>query len=1522
MSFKHRFTSVPGDQQPTFTLQIYESDTSNGPWLKSSLTNDSNSIFLLNCKPYIKVELKIFSEIEDLSSLGILLYINVAIHDSITPVISDSARSILRNFPTWMDLYEDSIEQATPEIATPISVGGKFVNSLVGQYLDDFNTKLEISNINAFISTADIDTPAWGYVSYNVPAAALSFVGDSVRLAKASSLEDFYSSKTTDYIYYHNLLDSQIITLRKYNLLTIDNSIYVQEPFLLFNKFDEFGARVGLKRLNLEDNFSFKQRILDTYVNPPSVSLDGFKKTLRRELDIWRAYGSTPDSNYLGATPEVLEIRDIESSTPYFSDSGVPEKLFYNFVKQINEKYPFNLGYTKWEENIWDYAGLNNEGVACIPKTYDNATPLADYFQPGVGDFSDLNIEISQPDLSTVSFQGFFAAEGFRSETTKDHYNPIILNYNYKSSYVEQVPDPNVANPNSATPFNAGAALVYEISMPAHDSSATPEVFFANLNYKNRNDFFVRNYKSQNDLSSSPEWNYISVVDSNGLTNKDIIFKEKTYNYNYQNTQLDPISSSLDIKRSSSIKIVNKVEWDVVNQKYVEVPTGQYRLTFNESPISVLNPNVNSHISLSTPNFNINYINSNLKIGSTVYGSTPVIKYSNVIQDKVIINKDNDPDITQDETINVSDLLKNILIPVSGTPNSIIIESGKEDSNSPIFTVKDVYINRGQDETVLITPVVAPEYGGKSYFPITDVNYFVPSSPNIIMNAYNDSNLTQLVYSNYFESATFNYNSTPNTLVVTNSLASTPNYPFKSPAWIPLEDGELKTTPMIKGYVDYLGNIYKDQQNSQENNSPFDQNKRDTFLDTYSLSRKDFNLDKIFNNQYFITEIKPISLNKKIVLEASQQTVLSDNSPLINYVKDSSKVIKELYDSLNEELYFSPIDISVDVDDSFRSELKNSIGSNPISMNVGWLNLPDEQNYVYSKPIVDVYEGRYFQNILSGIPRQGAPIIVSVKNQDSQIDFEEMAFSDDATPEKIIFNNKETLQCSENGSLYVSHLNIKDITIKDNFTGKILTKSLLNPEVYVWNVEENVSSPGIFSSYDDGEFYLSMSNYIASGEDNYSYRVNKLEVYDNLATGGSVLIPGREYEVSYYLSQAFYVENNIYSELDDKFYSKIYFSSTPSATSSYEIVYESAIQETSTPLGLNINSSELAIEEGYIYVSKDEYDFSTAVVEISPQQILKNIDDIVYLTITSYDVAGNPKPYQTFRLSSDLLNLQDEYLTTNKYGLAKTKVRFSGVPTDQLYATILVSGLSYPSQNAHPNSESGAFLSAENIEFITNYNPDYKLRASVSKTIIESDGFSENYIYGNIMSNNIPPLSTPVIYWRKARTLYDLLNKVEYLGAGPSQAPERTRISGYTFATPDGKFSIGPFYSQTRNNPGYWFASVETEMAATPSSTPNVIYGDIVSWYERFDNVQYSDEQTVLPSYYISISEDKEIIATPSFKFNLIKQDFSGNNAASINWMPPKWMPINHYEQYQMGLFGSTPNVVATPNYIVGYEES
>jgi hypothetical protein len=1421
--------------------------------------------------------------------------------------VSDSARNILKKFPTWMDIYEDSIEQATPELATPITIGGKFVNSLVGHYLDDFSTQLDVSNINSFISTADIDTPSWAYVSYNVPAAALNFVGDTIKLAKASSLEDFNSSKATDYVYCHNLLDSQILTLRKFDELTIDGSVFLQEPIMLFNIFDEFGARVGLKRLYLEENLSFKKRILDTYINPPSVGLDGFKRTLRRELNIWSAYASTPDSYAIGATPEILEIIDIESSTPYIADNGAPENSFYDFVRNINKKYPFNLGYAKWNENIWDYAGLNNEGVNYIPNIYDNATPLTGYFQPGVGDFSDLEIKIQEENFATVSFEGYFEAEGFKNETFSDHYTPIELAYSYMAQYTEQIPNPNLIE---------NVSLVYEISMPAHDQYSTPSVFYANFNPDERSDFAVRNNSLQNS-DASPEWNYISVVDSNGLTKQNIIFKEKTYNYVYENTKLTPTSSNIDISKASSIKIVNSAKWDQDAQTYIYNSTPHYRVTFNESTTSSSHSNSISvaNIQISTPN--INYINSNFKIGSNLYGSTPVIKFSNVIEDFVIVNKDNDPDITADEIVYVSDLTKNLFIPPNATPVNLIIENKKIDSK-PIFTIDEIYREPGQPLTALD---FSQNYGGKSYFPLLDTQYFVPSSPNIIINSYSVNDLTTPIYSNYFESATFNYNTLPHVLAVTNNVQSTPNYPFKSPVWIPTEEGELRTTPMIKGYLDYLGNIYRSDESAEGNRSPFDQNYRDKFLNSYYLTREDFGLTKNSNNQYFITEIKPISLNNKVFLEASQETVIREDSPLFKLNQDSSKIIKELYDSSNQLFYFSPIEINASLDKGYKNSFTNSINSNPITMNTGWLNLEEEQNYVYAKPIVDIYTGKYFEVELSQTPTQGAPVLISIKDGDVNFDLEEMAFPDSATPGKVVFNNEETVTCSEHGALYVSHLNIKDIVIKDNYTGNILTKSPLNPEFYVWTMGGDASTPGIIEAFLSGEFYISTSDLMISDDVSYSYQVSKIEVYNNLATAENILVPGRQYTVSYSLERAFYVDRNVYSETKDQYISKIYFSATPSsATPVYEITYESALQETSTPTGINLNRQDLPIDDGYIYLSKDEYEFSTAVVEISPQQISKNIDDIIYLTITSYDLAGNFKPYQTFAISSDLLEIEDEYLTTNKYGIAKTKIRFTGVPTSSLYASVLVSGVSYPSEYAHENSESGGFITGSNIEFIDNYNPSYRLKASGSKLIIESDGISENYIYGSVLENNNPPSSTPIIYWRKARTLYDVLNTIEY--SSYSAMPGRNFISGYTHADSNGKFSIGPFYSQPRNNPGYWFVAVETELASTPSLQPNPLHGDVVYWYERFNNVQYLDEQTVLPSYYINTVDDKDIIATPNFKFNLIKQDFGATPKSKLNWVPPRWLPINYYEQYQMGLFGSTPNVIATPNYIVGYEES
>ena len=1489
--------------------------------MKSSLNRESSSIFLLNCKPYIKIELEIFSEVEDVNALGLLLYINVAIHNISNPTISDSARNILRRFPSWTDIYEDSIEQATPELATPITTGGKFINALVSQYLDDFNTQLDIANLNNYLSTSDVNTPAWGYVSYNIPAAGLDFRGDSIKLAKASSIEEFSLAKSTDFIYYHNLIDSQVTTLRRFDNFTIDGTIYHQEPTLLFNIFDEFGARVGVKRLYLEENANFKKRILDAFLNPPSVSADGFKKSLRRELDIWRAYGSTPDSNYLGATPEILEITDIESSTPYFSDAGNPEKRFYDFVKYINQKYPSNLGYVDWENGIWDYAGLNNEGVGYIPSVYDNATPLGLYFQPGVGDFDDLKIEISKNDTSTVSFEGYFKASGFKTESYDDHYMPINMDYSYRMQYEQSIPDPYVNNPNSATPFNGGVAVVYEIDLPADTQYSTPSSFYANLNYKDRQDFFVYNYYGQ-DHPSSPEYNYIKVVNSDNLTNPNIIFKEKTYDYLYENNISTPSSSLIDVSKATNVRIVNKVEWNQQLQRYIPVHTGQYRVAFDKAtPTYVNNPVVQSSVLMATPS--INYVNANFKIGSTVYGTTPSINYSNTINDKIVINKDSDPAITSDELIYVSDLTKNLSIPVDATPKRLIVENTKINSQ-PIFTIDEIFRDPGQPITA---QVYLPKYGGESYYSILDTKYFVPSSPNIILNTYTQEEFTTPVYSNYFESATFNYSSLPYILAVTNNIQSTPNYPFKSPIWEPTYDGELRTTPMITGYLDYLGNVYRTTEDAtplrNETNSPFDYSKRDTFLDSFSLTREDFGLSLESNNQYFITEIEPVSLNSNVILNPSQKHVLRIYSDFYDVIKDSSKVIKEIYDSSNQLYYFSPVDINAEYDKGYLSKKGNAKNANPISVNSGWLNLDSNDYYVYAKPIIESYSGNYFNIELTNIPRHGAPVLVNVLEGDLSFGLEQMAFSDPATPGNVIFANEEILYGSDEKALYVSHLNIKDITIKDNYTGKVLTKSPLNPEYYVWSIASETATPGTtgyIPLYAEGEFLITTADFIVSGEDKYSYTANKIMVYNSAATGGSILIPGREYTVSYALAKAFYIDRNVYSEAKDEYVAKIYFSATPNSTASYEITYESAIQETSTPLGLYLNNAELPVEEGYVYVSDDEYNFYTAVVEITPNGISKNTDDLIYLTVTSYDEVGNFKPYQTFKISSDLLEMEDEYLTTNKYGVAKTKLRFTGVPTNSLYASLIVAGISYPSQYAHDNSDSGSFIFGTNIEFIQNYNSDNKLSAVAAKPIIEADGLSDNYIKGYIRQGNTPLSATPIIYWRKARTFYDLLENVDY--SVNASTPGRNLNSGYVYADNLGNFSIGPFYSQPRNNPGYWFVALETELAATPSSTPNINFGDISYWYERFDNVQYLNEETVLPGYYITTSNDLDIMATPNFTYNLINQDYGATPSGKLNWTPPKWVPINYYDQYQMGLFGSTPNTIATPNGRIGYEES
>lgn len=1476
--------------------------------MKSEMTIDSSSIFLSNSKKYVKIQLEIFSEVEDVAALGLLLFINVLIHDIETPVISDSARSILAKFPTWTAIYEDSIEPATPALKIAQSIGGKFISSLVGEYLDNFESQLTLQDINSFISTANEDVIDWVYVSYSVPSSAISVSGDSIELARSGSLEDFYQSRKTDYIYYHNFIDNQIMTLRQFDTLSIDNKTYEQDVMLYFNIFDEFGSRVGLKRLYLENNSNYKKRILDVYRNPGSVDLNGLKLTLRRELDIWRAYGATPSSDYLGATPEILEISDIEFSTPYFSFDGKPLKDFESFVRYINETYPSNLGYANWDEAIWDYAGLSGEGMSRIPFVYDTATPLGEYFQPGFGDFDDGKLLITSDNFATVSFEGHFEVDGFTVSSYKDHYNPIEMDCQYYADYLMTVPNPDVDNPDASTPYNAGVSAVYEIYMPAHNQYATPSAFYANMSYIDRDDFYVKNYYFESS-DASPEYNLIQVVNSDGFTNQNLIFKEKTYNYEYVNNQVMPNTNSIDISKASQVRIVAKSRWDQLTNSYATDSYAQHRMAFNEDPRGYsVNPQAGSYISLSTPN--INYVNANFKIGSTVYGTKQISGTTYRVGQKVSINKFNDPSILDDFLITKDEIKNSLIFPIGSTPQNIYFEN-KKINPAPLY------------KTVQTMEIKSPEHGGTSFNNIDDVEYFIPSSPNIVLNIYNQkfNNLQNNPYSpvssNYFEAATVNYQTGSETFIITNGVSATPYYPFKSPVWTQL-DKPIASTPMIYGYLDQYGNAYKDGETIEDSGRLTNFGQIDSFVGKFNLSRQSFGLGPEDNENYVITSIEAVSSNEDVIFSVPNKQVSSGG-----FAPNSAvHFIEEIYNP-NSKLYeYGEVEVNAHYTGYYDNKNINLLDVKQPDINTGWLDLPDNEYYIYSAPIIEAYNGQFFELQLKDVPRQGAPVIVNVYNDGATLQYDELLFSDLATPGHLTFYNEETLIGSDDAALYLAYPYIANITLKDMYTGNVLVQSSLNPEFYVWTSSIDQNGNYVIIENDETEYYIFNSAYIQSGDQLYVLRQNKFAIL-NSENHESRIIPGREYLITYTVNNSYLIDKNYYDSNLDDYFGKIYFSSTPELTSLYNIIYEGSKYKSSTPSGLSLGSLSNPIDEGFVFVSDDDYVFNTASVWLSPQKIFDTSDDIIYISIVSYDVKGNPKPYQTFKIDGDEITAENQYITTNQNGFATTSFRYSGpIPAVKTKIEISICGVSYPSPHAHKNSTSGSFESYYFIDLVFNDTHRYDFKAVPDKMNVKADGLGDIYIKGYVRQGNVPPPSTPIIYWKKSRTAFSSLEEVPY--STSLSTPGRYGVAGAVYADQYGNFKIGPFYTQHRTEPGYWFVSTETELASTPSSTPVTIYGDIVYWYENYDNLHYSNELVPLPESYTAIpSSGSAIIATPGFTYQHYNMEFDNQSASTVNWLPPRWFPISRYDQYQMGFFGSTPNIISEyGNLNSDYEDS
>ena len=1078
LAFSHKFVNISGSSEPTFSLTIYESDDSSGPWLESYSSGEISTLFMRDVNQYVKIELEIEDDEAEMDTAGLIFLLEVGIHDSIPPVVSRTGKNILRRFPSWTKIYEDSVDSATPSLDVPQSEGGKFLTALTQDSLNIFENIVDLDSLNSYINTADINQLAWIYASYSIPAAVVSSIyGDDIKLAPVSSLDKLLALRSTDYAFYYSAIDRTVYTTRKFDNLLINSVIRDQDAVSIFNSFDEMGAKVGLPRLYLEGNDNFKKRILDVSQNTTSGNIEGLKRTLRRELDIWRAYGATPDSDYLGATPEILEISDIERSTPYVDSYLRPSKAFKDLVKKINTIYPSNIGYVKWSEGVWDYSGFNSEGVSRLHSVYDqSSSPLSSYYQPGVGDFNDAKFEIVgsvtdvDQDSSVTDFSGYLEIEGTEVNSQNYSYDPIIIDYTVVASYIRDDVDLD----------SSGPVMVYEVDMPAHDNYSTPSTFYVNLDYNTYPGLYVKNRYSE--LSSaSPEYSMFKVFDQDGLSLTGLPFKDKVYDEAYLNTDSTPNSQTFSLNEVDEVRVVFGQSWNQGTQAYVTETYGDFRASFSlATPNFYSSFSAGDFMSLATPD--ITSKNANVYVGSEYYGTTPNLYYTSKIVDKILLNDDNDLSSSSatPKRIDIQDIKDKIIYPASATPENIFLNI----SSNPIYPLYN-------------SDSVATPLGGYSSFHGDQVKYLVPSSPNILYTVY-DSSSSVTQSQDYFESATINYSSSDDHILVESDTGDF--YPFE----YDVESDFSATTSytIFQGYIDEYGNAYESSEDPEN-----------TF----------YRGDKTLGDYSF--DLSTFSMSSPNTYRVEKATFHSATPGVKLYVKDKTSFVQDLnsafenYTSTTESVY-------ADKEESYK-----------ISVHPGYIYFDEDDWYIYEVSNTQSENGRFFEIELDKIPNAAKPFIVNVDGED----WRHIVFEDSATPGSITFTNTESVEYIGNNTLMLAYTDVSNVEVVDSYTDRVVNNSVSESGGLIEPFDS--ATPGVYGRYYDVSYtvnnsfhvdpdvlvgdeyrsYLYLSStpssnvnyeitYETSFSDRYNYVDLEIDQYENPLSEGFVYVSNEEYD--------------------------------------------------------------------------------------------------------------------------------------------------------------------------------------------------------------------------------------------------------------------------------------------------------------------------------------------------------------------------------------------------------------------------
>jgi hypothetical protein len=1449
VSYKSTFINNPSTEPIEYTLQVYESDdlleSATPFWIPNQISGQTDYLFIQRCKRFVKFEVEFFTDLSEEYFIGatptidFVLLVEVQIADPIPPNTTYTTRDIVQKFPSWTKIFEDSFEGATPRFDIPQSLGGKLINATVGDHLDKVETLLDFFELNKSISGADTESLSWIYVTNNVPNAINSVRGDDIQLSMITNYSDFISHTVDDYVYYFNPMDRVILTLKKFTRFKINNTNYNQSELLVFNIFDEFGLRVGLPRLKLESNERYKQRILDVYLNKPSGDVDSFKKTIRRELDLWRALGSTPDSYYPGATPVVLEMQDIERLNNYFEENGNPTKQFVDFIQLLNEQYPTNWGFVPWTRLIWDYAGRLGQGVSKVPFVYDNdinsSTPTK-YYQHGVGDLSDLKLSIkAQNDFSSdenilndisdeevLQKQAYIRVSGVEKISEKNIYPPINVDFDYYTEYEYLRSNSPAATVNYVVELENGGVTYY-----------------ANVTK------YASNRTAIADSQSTPDYlihDIFSPVDNR--TENSLRFRNKNNNSYYLDYSATPVSYRMPARSTSRATI-----------KY-----GQY--LYSSTPRYVISNHTSTNKSYlaikdSAPIFSTSYLNGthleatpsltyaspsfstfHVKYGSDMYSYSVATGYTPAIRRRITLDPYNDlgQSATPSVSIAFSELSQNIYSSWGGsTPKYVHVDNVKP---------ADAYID---PDYATPSNRLYNGYGGFTYHPEFNNNFYVP---HILISADQSSKdlFSTPRYDISYGASTPQYLniSWDNTTVISSEKYYKQgsnvayNYPLTIGQWQYFE--KLSATPITfniseRGIVHGSG--------SSNTNSKFDD-----VIYNADVHRYSFDFNQTVPSKYILNYIEAIPANENdntfsVWVDKNNvrpyYTISQDDDLRISNVSvEPSEYYNEVSDGSSSDLYIEDVVVRAKLENKVNPHLESEI-------HTGWYYLDGEESYVYARPITETHiNSNSTPNFIATIQpaRQGAPVIVELVEYPN-IKLNQISFVDENDYTKSSFQNIETITAKDSNSMYLGYRNVYDVSVFDPIANA----------------------------------------YVIQGA---SSETEKITVSQSATP--VLLVDGRDYIVRYKVRNSYYIDNESYSSTND-LETVIHFGSTPmfgatpvSGPFTYRITYESSIFDMATPTGIYHSPLKSLNSESFVYLSNQNYEYDRFVAQMNPASIVDSKHtDYSILTIESMDINSNPKPYQTYQITSSLLSATPSIVTTNEDGFATVELRYNGVsPATASSGIVYVSGVQSGESTANDNA-------TINYQIIKSQQTENRLIAEPSRQTVKADGQSSLYVNGKIVStsNNVSGVR---VYYRKGRLINTVMT---------------SSYDNYVTTSSDGSFSIGPIVSQNAATPGYWFMAVESELSTSIDTTPETIVGDIVHWFEDSDDVITSNSTRIYPiqeSY--TVDQLTYYYATPSYKISYLTGDPSASSGpTSISF--PAWFKIPRYIQYQMGILGN-----------------